>query len=217
MAGRMQFTIGVDATCTDGPCGRVSRVVVDPVARTLTHLMVEPEHRSGLGKLVPLDLVDATSDEVRLHCTRAEFEQLDDGEETQFIPGSNGGYGGYGLGQAVAWPYFSRSSLGIGLGGMRDQYDPVVRETVPLGEVTVRRGEPVHATDGEIGRVQGLVIDPHSRHVTHVLLAEGHLWGSKEVAVPIGSVTRMDEGLTLSLTKRDVEDLPAIDIDHTDE
>ena len=26
------FTIGADASCTDGACGKVTRVVVDPVA-----------------------------------------------------------------------------------------------------------------------------------------------------------------------------------------
>ena len=36
------FTIGAAAVCSDGPCGAVSRVVVDPVARELTHLVVEP-------------------------------------------------------------------------------------------------------------------------------------------------------------------------------
>jgi len=37
MAETTQFTIGVDATCTDGVCGEVIRVVVDPVARAVTH------------------------------------------------------------------------------------------------------------------------------------------------------------------------------------
>ena len=68
------FTIGAAATCSDGPCGAVSRVVVDPVARELTHLVVEPEHRSGLGRLVPLDMVEADGDGVRLRYTLAEFD-----------------------------------------------------------------------------------------------------------------------------------------------
>jgi sporulation protein YlmC with PRC-barrel domain len=214
MADNTVFTIGVDATCTDGSCGQVSRVVVDPVARAVTHLVVEPTHRSGLGKLVPLELVDATTDEVRLRCTLGQFDRLDAAEETQFLPGSNGGYGGYGLGQAVAWPYFSRSSFGVVGGGISDAFDPVVRDTVPLGEVTVRRGEPVRATDGEIGRVQGLVIEPRNHHVTHVLLQEGHLWGRKEVAIPISAVTRVDRTIVLNITKHDVEELPAVDFDH---
>ena len=70
------FTIGSAAVCSDGPCGAVSRVVVDPVARELTHLVVEPEHRSGLGRLVPLDLVEPAGGDVRIRCTLDEFEQL---------------------------------------------------------------------------------------------------------------------------------------------
>ena len=53
-----QFTIGTEACCTDGVCGEVSRVVVDPVAEAVTHLVVEPKHRDGLARLVPVDLVE---------------------------------------------------------------------------------------------------------------------------------------------------------------
>ena len=90
-----QLMIGAIASCTDGVCGEVSRVVVDPVARAVTHLVVEPTGRQGLGRLVPLDLVDATDGEVRLGCTLAEFEHLDAAEETQFVPGTRG-YAAYG-------------------------------------------------------------------------------------------------------------------------
>jgi hypothetical protein len=80
----------------------------------------------------------------------------------------------------------------------------------------VRRGEHVHATDGDIGHVKGLVIDPRSRHVTHVLLQEGHLWGRKEVAIPIGAVAGVDDGVRLRIARQDVQDLPPVDIDHPD-
>ena len=100
--------------------------------------------------------------------------------------------------------------LGLGFGG-GDVPQTVTYDSVPLGEVTVRRGEPVHATDGDIGRVQGLVIETRSRRVTHVLLQEGHLWGRKEVAIPIGAVTETDEdGIKLAITKQEVADLPPV-------
>jgi sporulation protein YlmC with PRC-barrel domain len=207
------FRIDAGASCTDGPCGEVRRVVVDPVARSVTHLVVEPKHRLGLAKLVPLDLVDASAgDEVRLRCTLEEFEQLDDAEETQFVPG---GFGPYGPEQALSWPYYG---LGPGMAGFGpEMVSPgVVYDTIPLGEVEVRRDEHVHATDGSIGRVQGLVIEPRSHHVTHVLLQEGHLWGKKEVAIPILAVARVDpdDGIHLNITKQQVQDLPPVDIDH---
>jgi sporulation protein YlmC with PRC-barrel domain len=190
-------------------------VVVDPVAEAITHLVVEPKHRQGLGKLVPLDLVDATPDDVRIRCTTAEFDQLDSAEETQFLPGSSN-YSGYGPGQALSWPYYGLGGgIGMvgssGLGGTIPQ--TVIYETLPLGEVTVRRGEHVHATDGDIGQVQGLVINAHNHHVTHVLLQEGHLWGRKEVAIPIGAVTGVDDGIRLNITKQEVQDLPSVDFD----
>ncbi len=213
----MEFAIGAEVSCSDGDCGKVSRVVVDPVARAVTHLVVEPKHRQGLGRLVPLDIIDATAGEVRLSCTMAAFEQLDSAEETQFIPGSSG-YAAYGPEQVLSWPYY-------GLGGATGMADGLGAETagvsqtvtydkIPLGEVGVRRGEHVHATDGAIGRVQGLVIDPRDRHVTHVLLQEGHLWGRREVAIPISAVTNVEDGIQLSITKQDVQDLPPVHTDH---
>ncbi len=92
----------------------------------------------------------------------------------------------------------------------------ITSDTVPLGEVDVRRGDPVHATDGDIGRVQGLVIDRGSGHVTHVLLQEGHLWGRKEVAIPIGAVASTVGGIRLNVAKQEVQDLPPVDVDHPD-
>ena len=62
--------------------------------------------------------------------------------------------------------------------------------------------------------MQGLVIDSDSHHVTHVLLQEGHMWGRKEVAIPISAVTGVDDGIRLNLTKHQVKDLPAVDVHH---
>jgi sporulation protein YlmC with PRC-barrel domain len=218
-----QFTIGAEVSCTDGVCGEVRRVVVDPVARAVTHLVVEPVRRRGTGRLVPLGLIDAAPEEIRLHCTLAEFGQLDAAEETQFLPGGNG-YGAYGPEQALFWPYYNlgiggglADGMGTGMGvGLENASRTVTSDKVPLGEVEVRRGEHVHATDGDIGQVQGLVIDPRDHRLTHVLLQEGHLWGRKEVAIPMSAVTGVDDGVRLSITKQQVQDLPPVDVDHPD-
>jgi sporulation protein YlmC with PRC-barrel domain len=87
----------------------------------------------------------------------------------------------------------------------------IVRDVVPPGLENIERGEPVHALDGEIGRVEGLRVDPGDHRVTHVLLQEGHLWGRKEVVIPASTVTKVENGIWLNLTKEQVEDLPAAD------
>jgi hypothetical protein len=217
MTGMTPFTIGADAICTDGACGKLTCVVVDPVAQAVTHIVVE---RHGLERLVPLGLADATSGEVQLGCTLAEFDELPAAEKTEFLPGIRSD-AGYGPDQVLTLPYY----------GLADRYGIPVRGgsmtvthyTLPLGEVAVRRGERVHATDGTVGQVQGLVIDPGSHHVTHMLLQEGHLFGRKEVAIPISAVIHVDanaytqtdsSGVQLNLTKQQVQDLPPVDIDH---
>jgi sporulation protein YlmC with PRC-barrel domain len=230
MSESTSFTIGSAVACSDGACGKLQRVVVDPVARVLTHLVVEPPHRVGAGRLVPIELVEtSTEHEIRLRCTRSDFDGLDEAEETRFLPGA-GGEWGYGPGQMLSLPYFGLGGMGMGMGiggvgslgvggmgmgGMDPGPHPVVTDRVPLGEVIVRRGDPVTATDGAIGRVQGLVIDPSDHHVTHFLLDEGHLWGQKRVAIPIGAVKEVNEadGVCVSLTKDQVRDLPPVDLD----
>jgi sporulation protein YlmC with PRC-barrel domain len=219
MATTAQFTIGAEVTCDDGACGEVRRVIVDPVAEAVTHIVVAPAHREGEGRLVPLGITDATTGEIRLRCTMAEFEDLDRAEETQFIAGT-GEVAGYSPAQVRYLPYYGLGGgMGVSIGmspAMVDSIQPrtITHDTVPLGEVEIRRGEPVHATDGDIGKVQGLVIDPGSRHITHVLLQQGHLWGRKEVAIPVSAVASTGHGIQLTISKQDVQDLPPVDIDH---
>jgi sporulation protein YlmC with PRC-barrel domain len=223
MADAAEITIGAEASCSDGPVGRVNRVVVDPVAKKLTHLVVEPGFRQGPSRLVPLGLVDGGPSEVRIGCTKAEFEHLEPAEETKFIPRTTS-YGSYGPGDVLSWPYYGEGGMGDldgigGVGGMgADKGNPVPRkvtvDTVPVGEVGVRRGQPVLATDGAIGHVRGLVVDPGSGHVTHVLLQEGHLWGKKEVAIPISAVDTSVDGTQLKIAKQDVQNLPPANIDN---
>jgi hypothetical protein len=106
--------------------------------------------------------------------------------------------------------------MGVGGMGMGNSPQPVVRDRVPAGEVEIRRGDQVEATDGAIGKVQGLVVDPAYHNVTHVLLQEGHLWGRREVAIPITAVTSVASGIALALSKDEVRDLPSVDIEHLD-
>jgi hypothetical protein len=218
MSEPTEFTIGSEVSCSDGVCGDLRRVVVDPVARALTHLVVEPKHGREKGHLVPIALVSSTSDGVLLACTRAEFDDLEEAEETQLLPGATDQWG-YGQDQMLSWPYYGFGGGGaLSMGGsvmMRDPDRPLVvtNDRVPLGEVEVRRGDHVFATDGAIGRVQGLVIHPGDHCVTHVLLDEGHLWGQKRVAIPISAVKDANDGVRLNLTQDEVRDLPPVEVD----
>jgi sporulation protein YlmC with PRC-barrel domain len=196
MAEETEFAMGATASCVDGPGGRVSRVIIDPATETVTHLVIEPKHRLGVGRLVPLDLVDTTAGDIRLRCTVDEFGSLEPAQEAELVDDVTGGLGVGSLAAPV---------------GVASAMPVIVQDVVPLGEADVDRGDPVHALDGEIGRVQGFLVDPDDHRVTHVLLEEGHLWGRKKVSIPASAVTGVENGIRLSLTKKQVEDLPPAD------
>ena len=208
--------IGAVAVCSDGYRGEVRAAVIDPVAAVVSHLVVEPEGRSGLARLVPLNLAEAEADtddndvraapgKLRLRCTEAEFMDLDGAEET---------LAEFAVGQTVPVQLLPPGWRGTG--------EPVAeggdilripeRETVdvvPPGQVEEHGGDHVHATDGDIGQLRGFRLAPASGRVTHVLLGEGHLWGRKEVAIPFDKIAAFDQGIRLSLSKKQVQDLPA--------
>ncbi len=192
-----EFTLGARASCPDGFCGVVSRTILDPAARTVTHLVIGPRHGAG-GRLVPLDLVEAAAGEIRLRCTLDEFGRLDPAEETELVDGGYGDVGAMGMGGSVP---------GMGLGY---SIPLVVEHAVPLGDIEVERHESVHAMDGHIGQVEGFAVDPADQKVTHVLLKEGHLWGRRQVAIPVSAVASVDAGIRLNITKQQVEDLPPL-------
>jgi sporulation protein YlmC with PRC-barrel domain len=215
MPQAMPFRIGADARCTDGAYGQVSRVIVNPAAREVTHLVVDPRHRHGPGRLVPVDLVDTTTGQIRLRCSLAEFQALRRAQETESVPDLDPtGHPDHAPKQVPWLPRYPWMHVSRGPGKPEAPQEVTV-DSVPSGEVDVRRGLTVCATDGEIGQVQGLVVEPGGHHVTHVLLQERRLWSRREVAIPIGAVTKIGTLLIhLSLTKHQVEDLPPVDIDH---
>jgi hypothetical protein len=190
-------------------------MIIDPAARMITHLVVEPKHRRQPGRLVPLELIDSARGEIRLRCSVAEFDRLDLAEQTEFVQEDGGGdlsgeagpvqgAGGgplSGMGTPIGIPHAARTT---------------VQDAVPKGEMEVGHDEGVHALDGEVGRIRGFLLDPGTGQVTHVLLQEGHLWGRKEVAIPMSAVKGIDYGVRLNITKQQVGDLPTADIEHPD-
>jgi PRC-barrel domain len=160
------YELGVPASCTDGFCGNVTHFVVDSPTLVVTHVIVEPELGSRLGKLVPIRLVEAADDSAEIQCDLAAFDALADTDES-------------------------------------------VTSALPSGELAVRGDQHVHGSDGEIGRIRAVMVDAGSGRVTHILLQEGHLWGKREVAIPWGSVTSLDGGVHLNLTREAIKELPS--------
>ena len=89
-----------------------------------------------------------------------------------------------------------------------DQNLGLIYDRVPKGEVEIRRSSDVYSADEHhLGQVDGLLVDSEA-HITHVLLERGHLWGRREVTIPIGAVAKVEtDAVTLSLSKDQVGEL----------
>ena len=192
------------------------RLIINPATETVIHLVIRPGHRPEAARLVPVHLVETTEGEIRLRCTLAEFDQLDHAEERQLAGEADEHVGDVGLFSSG----FAYNVSGDALAPVGDEFMDIghipgrrrtfVEDVLPVGEDQVGPGDRVHAVDGEIGRVQGFLVNPGDDQVTHVLLQEGHLWGRKKVAIPVSAVTGVDAGIRLNLTKEQVGELPPV-------
>lgn len=199
------FVIGDDANCSDGYRGELKAVVIDTSSRAVTHLAVEPKGRAGLARLVPLDLVGTTGDGIELRCAQLEFTQLPPAEEilAEFVTGYPTPV------QLLPEGWLSAGGPVLD-GDLPGPLQTPTKETIdlaPPGAIEEHRGDHVHATDGKIGRVHAIQIDPATRQLTHVVVDVGHLWGQREVAIPLAGIAGLADGVHLSITKAQVKDL----------
>jgi hypothetical protein len=81
---------------------------------------------------------------------------------------------------------------------------------VPKGEAEIRRASAVvSADDHHLGTVEALVVD--GEEITHFVLERGHLWGRRDVTIPVGAVAKVEsDTVTLRISKDDVGDLPTV-------
>jgi len=217
MAAETEFAIGARASCSDGYCGELRRLIIDPATDTVTHLVIQRGHSKEAARLVPGDLAETADGEIRLACTLAEFDKFDHAEERELGDKADERIGDIGvLSGGFVYDVGGDALAPVGggfedLGHVPERRRTFVEDVVPMGEDQVGPGDQVHAVDGEIGRVKGFLVNPDDHRVTHVLLTEGHLWGRKEVAIPMSAVTGVETGIRLNLTKKQVGDLPPAD------
>ena len=205
----ISIPLGASVQCSDSVCGTSTYVVVDPVDDKITHLVIRQSEPPHTQRMVPVEwITQTTSNLIQLRCTEKElgyqrafmtreYVKLQPPDLPAYIPAplAMGTY---------RWPYAIPDG---------EHYLTLEHESVPPGELAVWRGAHVEATDGGIGRVDEFLVDPVDHHITHMLLREGHLWGQRDVSIPISAIDSIEEDIVhLKLSKDEVEGLPAIPI-----
>ena len=215
----MKLELETPVHCVDGLFGELADVVIDPISRRVTDLVVEPEGRHGLARLVPIELVarDSPGSAISLRCTLADAGRLPEVQEFAYLhldesPANDPDWD-VGIENVLGLPYYAYAGSGYAPFGEPD-VDPHVSITydrIPKGEVEIRRASEVTSRDGHrLGHVDGFLVDSDDQ-ITHLILERGHLWGQREVTIPIGAVTRVAmDAVEVGLTKAEIGALPAI-------
>jgi sporulation protein YlmC with PRC-barrel domain len=207
----MEIPLQAQVECTDGVCGRSVYVLINPVTDQVTHLVVKEDSSPNTEYIVPVDVVSKTiAGTIQMSCSKAELEKMDPFIKTTFIEeqvsNREFGYGSgrYGMGSYYYMPFVT-PEISVQV--------PVEHQQIPMGELAVRRGTRVEATDGYVGHVDEFVINPENGRITHLVMREGHLWGQKDVIVPLSAMgdTREDT-VFLKLDKHQIESLPTFPV-----
>jgi sporulation protein YlmC with PRC-barrel domain len=199
----MDVSINADVYCRDGLCGKIVCVIVNPIHRVLTHVVVKEKGFVGMERLIPMAWVrESTTDEIHLGCTHRELENAEEFVDVQYMEGINP-YEDFEPEEYRMWPYVIAE----------ETWQPLDIEQIPPGELGFHRGARVEASDGSVGKIDEFLVDPDDLHISHLILREGHLWHPKRIAIPISAIKRFqDDIVTLNLSQEEVEKLPEISV-----
>jgi len=191
----VDLVLSAPVRATDAPVGRIAHVVIDPTHGKATHLVVREDAPPNALRLVPEKYVAASGpDGVKLNIDARRLAGLKEYIQTDYYPPS--------FFLALAQKEHCRMPLA-------PSGWTVERPATPEGSVALFGHEPVAATDGEVGKVDGVLVEAHTGRVTHLVLRKGHLWGAREIQVPAGLVAGYEDGtVRLSVAKAAVAALP---------
>ncbi len=172
----MDIPINAEVSCSDGLFGKSTHVILMPKTEKITHVVVVYGLNPETGYLVPVDhIVESTSDMIRLNCTREELFKMPVFNQVEYLPTSVTA----GVNPYMMFPaYYAPNAVSV----------KVEVDTIPVGELAIRRGAGVEARDGYVGRVDEFLINPNNDGITHLVLREGHLWGQKDISIPVSQI-----------------------------
>ena len=190
-----QLQLGRPVSCSDGPAGTLSDVVIDPGQRRVSHIVVEDA--SGAARLVPAELLaqaEAADGSVALSCTVADVSNLPTIRSFSYVGfdtfPQNDDRSDVGIEEMQVVPSFEAAEFGDFGAELWSGYT-VAYDRIPPGSAELRRGSVAVSIDGhEIGTVDGFLVA--GAQLTHVVLQQTRLSDTGAATIPIDSVTAIE-------------------------
>jgi hypothetical protein len=189
-----EIILGTKVECTDGEAGEISHLVVDPDDQEVSYYVVKEKAKPHADRMVPAHfVVDSTPELITLSCTTEKMGEMapfsyEAAVQTMSVSDGAGAYE-----RRLA----SRTYI-------------VDKKNVPEGELDFSLHSKVEATDGTVGRVDGVLTSEDGK-ITHLLMRKGHAWGQKDVVIPRSLFDYAHGGTVyLKATKDEVEEQLAL-------
>jgi sporulation protein YlmC with PRC-barrel domain len=189
--------------CSGSECGEITYIILNPITDNVTDVVMRDHEIPQVERLIPIELITkSSSDTVQLNIPKDLIHSYPPFQHTDFIKISTP-LTSKGMPINFMWPYVIAE----------DRYIPLESESIPPEELAIHRNAHVDAIDGRVGKVDEFLIDPDTGHITHLILREGHLWGQKDISIPVSAIKRIGKDtVQLNLDKRSIGKLPVIPI-----
>jgi sporulation protein YlmC with PRC-barrel domain len=197
--------LGRVVRCSDGPVGSLSDVVIEPVERRVTHIVVASP--DGAARLVPAELLVAEASPDRaivLSCKSADVTSRNTIRSFSYVGfeafPENDQVTDVGVEDMQVVPSFGAAGFGEFGADLWNSY-AVTYDRIPPGSAELRRDSVAISVGGdEIGTVDGFLVA--GSRLTHVVLEHTHLPDSGTAAIPIDSVTAIEtDRITVALPR----------------
>jgi uncharacterized membrane protein/sporulation protein YlmC with PRC-barrel domain len=190
------------AQLLDRKVAEVYSVVIDPARQVVVYFIAQDANQQRW--LVPLkDVIDADDELVRLRLTEEEFNQLESFNESKFRREIDADDDFFKASDPGTHPIFYVPDLGPEM------------TIAPDKDLALIRGALVEASDGFVGTVEEIAIDPNTGAATEIIIhTEGR--GKVEYTLPVSMIDRAQiDTVYLKLTREEVLSLPAIPVEYS--
>ena len=202
---RFNFNLGAKVQCTDGQCGNLSKLVVDPNNGYITDIIVKKGFLLTTDTVLPITLVENVTDEqIYLSIpsddiSRYPAYRVTEFEEPAEIPGQPSA--------SVISPF--------GVQTITEPAVPMVKrkisQGIEAGRQVIDAGMTIRNDEGIIGKVDRVIIDPITGKITHIVINKG-LIVSNLTIIPIAIVESIyNDGIFVLATDQEIEQFPAYD------
>ena len=182
--------------------GTVSRVVIDAKTSDVTDLVIERGALFKDEKVVPVQLLDAaTEDRIVLGETNQSVEDLPNYETTHYVPVDQKGAPFNNLETSYWYPPINFQTPAPGrMPAVPVELDTRTEPSIPEGRIAITEGAAViSADDKHIGNVEQVIMNSAGSSVTHFVIGKGFLLKEHKL-VPAHWASSMDDDEKIRLS-----------------